>query len=157
MIEGFGRALRLLREAAGLSQREVARRCHEVELPGRPGRRVTQAMVSQWERGEQMPSLMSLAALLRSLGVGFEHVGWALSTVREVGQGDGGALGEKARDQQMLEEYRWRCARESLSRQWSLLRRALEAVEQSSRVLMEDEAKRLRVLGRLGEGRPRGW
>lgn len=64
MFEQLGAALRLLREEAGLSQRALALRCRQSLADCS----VTQAMLSQWERGEQMPALRTVGQVLEVLG-----------------------------------------------------------------------------------------
>ena len=63
LLDNLPGALRLLRLEAGLSQRAAAAQIRE-----KTGSGVTQAMISQWERGEQRPSLDSLEAVLDGFG-----------------------------------------------------------------------------------------
>ena len=58
--QATGENIRRLREAAGLTQRQLAERCGEFDSQ----------MVSRWERGEQMPELRNLSLLAWELQVG---------------------------------------------------------------------------------------
>ena len=57
-VLAFGRELRVAREAAGLSRRQVA------EMSG-----CSPAAVEQWESGRREPSASALAGLCRAIGV----------------------------------------------------------------------------------------
>jgi len=69
LLEFLPETLRRLRKNAGLSQRQLAQRSREHDA------RITQAMISQWERGMKQPSLESLASLLETLDLTFEDLG----------------------------------------------------------------------------------
>ena len=61
--ERVGDRLRKRREAAGLTQSQLARM-----LPGRVDGGVEAGQVSRWERGESFPTYGNLLALARALG-----------------------------------------------------------------------------------------
>jgi len=67
---------------AGLSQRAAASKIRDLTGAG-----VTQAMISQWERGEQRPSLDSLEALLFGLDCSLADLHHALKEVEAGGPG----------------------------------------------------------------------
>jgi len=87
LLESFPEALRRLRNGAGLSQRQLAKRSRTQDA------RITQAMISQWERGTQFPSLESLASFLETLDLTFEDLGTMMGLVEseslEAGDRDG--------------------------------------------------------------------
>jgi transcriptional regulator with XRE-family HTH domain len=58
----FAGGLRILRELRGWSQRELARHAKGLGLS------TTQARISQWERGTQLPGVENLFGVLESLG-----------------------------------------------------------------------------------------
>lgn len=64
IFEGLGMALQAMRLKAGYSQRALAAKCRASE----GGSQVTQAMLSQWERGAQVPALKGLDTVLETLG-----------------------------------------------------------------------------------------
>lgn len=71
-------ALKQIRVGVGLSQRAAA-----ILIRDRTGAGVTQAMISQWERGEQRPSLDSLEATLDALGCSLADLHEALALAAE--------------------------------------------------------------------------
>jgi transcriptional regulator with XRE-family HTH domain len=62
MLEGFGSRLRLARESAGLSMRELGERIG-----------AGHAIIGRCERGERLPRLQDVAKLSEALGV---RIGW---------------------------------------------------------------------------------
>jgi transcriptional regulator with XRE-family HTH domain len=60
----FANRLRSCRAAAGISQRELARRCGDI----------TNASVSLLEAGSNQPTLPTLRKLARALGVSIAHL-----------------------------------------------------------------------------------
>lgn len=68
----LGKALRLLRSRAGLSQEQVSE--------GRDA--PTQSQISAWEGGEQQPSVTNLFAYLSVLGCDFGDLQWAMDACR---------------------------------------------------------------------------
>lgn len=72
-LSGFGRGLRLLREAAGLTQGEVATRTDHT---------VRKSQISAYENERARPSLESLAALLQALGADFAELQRAIELAR---------------------------------------------------------------------------
>ena len=72
LFEGLGRALRWLREKAGLRQYETA------QAAG-----ITKAMLSAYETGKQSPSLESLEKVLGALGADLMDLTRALDHVNE--------------------------------------------------------------------------
>jgi transcriptional regulator with XRE-family HTH domain len=105
VIEHLGPALQLLRESIGLSQREAALRCRRFDARPGAGARVTQAMLSQWERGAQHPSLASLAALLGSMEYRLVDLEWAMWSVAADIEENGSAQDPQARGARRLEAF----------------------------------------------------
>ncbi|NJL28631.1 MAG: helix-turn-helix domain-containing protein [Thermoanaerobaculia bacterium] len=70
--------MRQIRVSTGLSQRAAAS-----QIRDRTGAGVTQAMISQWERGEQRPSLDSLEAFLVGLDRSLADLHQALTMVEK--------------------------------------------------------------------------
>lgn len=68
----LGKALRALRDRQSLTQVALANRA-----------RLTKAMLSSYETGVQFPSLPSLSAILRALGVNFHDLQAALDQTQE--------------------------------------------------------------------------
>lgn len=72
VFEGLGKALRWLREKAGLRQYETAKAAG-----------ITKAMLSAYETGKQSPSLESLEKVLDALGADLVSLARALDHVNE--------------------------------------------------------------------------
>ncbi len=81
LINHIPAALKSLRLKAGLSQRAAAAQVRE-----RTGACLTQAMLSQWERGDQKPSLESLGYLLEGLGFNLRDLDRVLGVAPREGQ-----------------------------------------------------------------------
>jgi transcriptional regulator with XRE-family HTH domain len=69
----IGCALRFLRESKGARQYRVA------DLAG-----ITKAMLSAYETGRQLPSVLSLVKILAALGISWQHFGQALAQTSKV-------------------------------------------------------------------------
>ncbi len=104
-------ALKILRGRTGLSQRASAKRVQD-----RTGASLTQSMLSQWEGGEQRPSLESLGNLLSGFDFGLRDLESALAQAsRESRKKEGTPLGIE--DQALLLTLRERLRTEPHFRQ----------------------------------------
>lgn len=80
-LKRFGDTLKRLREAAGLSQQELAKAC-----------KMRQNNISRWERGEREPGWLSVQTLAAALGVKvneFETMPAKRQPKRQTGKGAG--------------------------------------------------------------------
>jgi len=82
-LSGFGRALRLLREAAALTQGALA---------SRTGQAVRKSQISSYENERARPTLESLGALLDALGVDFAELQRAIDLAQSAPESSPGRL-----------------------------------------------------------------